>query len=290
MEEEQKDTEKRFFERQLVIFRIEKEEFGVDINDVREIIKMEDITHIPRTEDYIIGVINLRGKIIVVVDLAKKLGMPAKERDKNTRVIITEFEGNTVGMVVDECNEVLRITGDKIKPAPSTITKKIDSDYLQGVGILEDRILILLDLGKVFENKDVDYIKQVEDQHSGQPEKKEEKKKVLIVDDSSMMRGTLKSYIDADKYDVIEAGDGEEAVLKVKEEKPSLILLDIKMPKLDGIGALKQIKEVNPKTVVVMETSVYEDETKELCLKSGAKDYLKKPISKKQIVDILKSI
>ena len=294
------DSEKQFFERQLVVFMIGAEEFGVDINDVREIIKMEDVTAIPGTENYILGVINLRGKIIVVIDLAKKLGLSVKEKDKNTRVLITEIEGNTMGMVVDSCNDVLRITGDKIEPAPPTITQKINADYIQGVGVLEKRLLILVDLGKVIESKDIAHISKVSEQHSknggtGKTESKassgdSKKKKVLIVDDSTMMRGTLKSYIDTGKYDVSEAVDGEDAVAKAKDEVPDVVLLDIKMPKLNGIEALRKIKEMNPKTVVVMETSVYEDETKKECLELGAADYLKKPINKKQLEGVLKVV
>ncbi|MCK5040074.1 MAG: chemotaxis protein CheW [Candidatus Aenigmarchaeota archaeon] len=283
MADEQKDTEKQFFERQLVVFKIENEEFGVDINDVREIIKMEDVTKVPNTEDYILGVINLRGKIIVVIDLAKKLNLPVKEKDKNTRVLITDIHDNTVGMVVDECNEVLRITGDKVEPAPSAITKKINSDYIQGVGILDERLIILVDLGKVLEAKEVAFIAE-----AGKQEKSiGKKKKVLIVDDSSMMRGTLKSYIDVGKYNVIEAVDGVEAVAKAKEEKPALVLLDIKMPKMDGVEALGKIKKDNPGVVVVMETSVYDEKTKKQCIELGAKDYMKKPINKRQIEEIL---
>ncbi len=275
----QLDTERQFFERQLVVFKIGSEEFGVDINDVREIIRMGDVTTIPGSEDYILGVINLRGKIIVVIDLAKKAGLAVKKKNKNTRVLITEIEGNTIGMVVDSCNEVLRITGDKIEPAPPIITQKIDADYIQGVGVLDKRLLILVDLGNVIKSKDTGAISGVTEQHSEKVETDDagknkdagksagaKKKKVLIVDDSTMMRGTLKSYIDAAEYDVIEAGDGEEAVAKVKEEEPDVVLLDIKMPKLNGIEALRKIKEMRPKTVVVMETSVYEDETKNRCL------------------------
>ncbi len=156
------DTETQLSERQLVVFKIEKEEFGIEINDVREIIRMEDVTAMPGTEDYILGVINLRGKIVVVIDLAKKLGVTAREKDKDTRVLIVDIEGNTMGMVVDSCNEVLRITSDKIEPAPEIITKKFKSDYIGGVGVIDERLLILLDLSKVLDEKDIGHIKSVE--------------------------------------------------------------------------------------------------------------------------------
>ena len=89
------------------------------------------------------------------------------------------------------------------------------------------------------------------------------------------------------EYEVIEAGDGVEAVAKAKEENPVLVLLDIKMPKMDGVEALGKIKKDNSGVVVVMETSVYDEKTKKQCLELGAKDYLKKPINKRQIEKIL---
>ncbi len=156
------NTEKQLCERQLVVFKIEKEEFGIEINDVREIIRMEDVTAMPGTEDYIRGIINLRGKIVVVIDLAKKLGIAARETDKNTRVLIVDIENNILGMVVDSCSEVLRITGNKIEPAPEIITQKFKSAYIDGVGIIGERLLILLDISKVLDEKDLGHIKSVE--------------------------------------------------------------------------------------------------------------------------------
>ena len=160
MPEEKKEKEE-LEERQIVIFNIGKEEFGVNITEVREIIRMEQITKIPNTESFIEGVINLRGGIIVVIDLAMKLGLPDKEVDKNTRIIVIEVNDNTVGMVVDSATEVLRLKSDQIEPAPAVITEKIDSDYIEGVGILDERLLILLDLAKVLHAKEIEHIQQL---------------------------------------------------------------------------------------------------------------------------------
>ncbi|MFP4112050.1 MAG: chemotaxis protein CheW [Candidatus Woesearchaeota archaeon] len=153
-----KEEKEHFDERQVVVFKLGQEEFGVKIMEVKEIIRMESITRIPNTADYIQGVINLRGGIIVVINLAMKLGLPAKESDKNTRIIVIEINGSTVGMVVDSATEVLRISGENIKPAPSIITQKIDSSYLEGVGVIDERLLILLDLAKVLEDKDIEEV------------------------------------------------------------------------------------------------------------------------------------
>jgi len=146
-------------DQQLVIFKIAGEEFGVDINEVKEIIRWEDVTRIPNTESYIKGVINLRGSIVVVNDLAMKLGLPSKEVDDDTRILVVEVDGNTVGMVVDSATEVLRLEGEKVQDAPDMITSGIDQNYIDGVGVLDEkRLLTLLDLSKVMVSKDYEKI------------------------------------------------------------------------------------------------------------------------------------
>jgi len=146
-------------DQQLVIFKIAGEEFGVDINEVKEIIRWEDVTRIPNTESYIKGVINLRGSIVVVNDLAMKLGLPSKEVDDDTRILVVEVDENTVGMVVDSATEVLRLEGEKVQDAPDMITSGIDQNYIDGVGVLDEkRLLTLLDLSKVMVSKDYEKI------------------------------------------------------------------------------------------------------------------------------------
>ena len=121
----------------------------MDILKVQEINRMMNITRIPNAPDFVEGVINLRGKIIPIVDLRKKLGFQAKEYDKSTRIIVVELEGIVLGFIVDSVSEVLRIPNSTIEPPPSII-KGIESEFIEGVGKLEDRLLILLELKKVF--------------------------------------------------------------------------------------------------------------------------------------------
>ena len=145
---------------QLVSFKIGREEFGVDILQVQEIIRMMKITRVPNSPDYVDGVVNLRGKVIPVVDLRKRLGMEIKDRDKNTRIIVVELESKTIGFIVDEVNEVLRIPRS-ITEAPPKMVSGIDSEYITAVGKLEDRLLILLDLEKVFSNEEHEELEAV---------------------------------------------------------------------------------------------------------------------------------
>lgn len=134
---------------QLVSFKIGQEEFGIDILKVQEIIKLIQITKLPNAPYFVDGVVNLRGRIIPVISLRTRLQMEKIECDNKTRIIVVELQGTTVGFIVDEVNEVLRIPKN-ITEAPPAMVAGIDSDYITAVGKLEDRLLILLDLEKVF--------------------------------------------------------------------------------------------------------------------------------------------
>ncbi|MCL7413265.1 MAG: chemotaxis protein CheW [ANME-2 cluster archaeon] len=131
---------------QLVVFNLDNEEYGVEISQVREIIKMEEISHIPGTPDYVKGVINLRGQVTTVISLREMFGLMEKEADQNTRIIVAEIDGLTLGVIVDAVNEVLKLSANNIEPTPAIVSNDIDTKYLRGVGKLDDRLLILLDI------------------------------------------------------------------------------------------------------------------------------------------------
>jgi purine-binding chemotaxis protein CheW len=133
---------------QLVSFVLGNEEFGVDIICVQEINRMLQITKVPNSPDYVEGVVNLRGRVIPVLDLRLKLGMQKKEHDNNTRIIVVEVNNKTVGFIVDGVKEVLRVPVS-ITEAPPEIVTGINSEYIKSVGKLEDRLLILIDLEKI---------------------------------------------------------------------------------------------------------------------------------------------
>ncbi|MDY0387122.1 MAG: chemotaxis protein CheW [Methanolobus sp.] len=134
---------------QLVVFSLGVEEFAVNIMQVQEIIRMPEITRIPRSPDYVKGVINLRGKIIVVMDLDKRFGMSQKNITDESRVVVVDIEGTVIGLVVDSVSEVIRLQGSNIDQTPEIITQSINAEYLKGVGKLEDRLLILLNLENI---------------------------------------------------------------------------------------------------------------------------------------------
>ena len=142
---------------QLVSFNLGDEEYGVDILRVQEINRMVHITRVPKAPEFVEGVINLRGKVIPIVDLRKRFGLSVKPHDKNTRIIVVDIDGRTVGLIVDGVSEVLRFSMDTIEPPPPMVTG-VDAEYIWGVGKLEDRLLILLDLSKVLANEEKDYL------------------------------------------------------------------------------------------------------------------------------------
>ncbi|MCH7482421.1 MAG: chemotaxis protein CheW [Chloroflexi bacterium] len=138
-------------ERQLVIFDLAAEAYGVDISTVREIIRMQEITRMPRTPEYVEGVINLRGKVTPVVDLRKRFGLAEAEGDsQHQRIVVVDTGTRSMGFVVDAVSEVLRVPVGSIEP-PSSVVTSADSDYLVGIVKLPDRLISLLDLERLLE-------------------------------------------------------------------------------------------------------------------------------------------
>ncbi len=133
---------------QLVTFKLENEEFGVDILNIQGINRMVEVTKVPNSPEYVEGIINLRGQVIPIIDLRKRLNMPDRAYSKDTRFIVVEFKNKVVGFIVDSVNKVLRIDRKLTEPPPKTATR-IDSEYITAVGKLEDSLLILLDFERI---------------------------------------------------------------------------------------------------------------------------------------------
>jgi purine-binding chemotaxis protein CheW len=135
---------------QLVSFNLGNEEYAVDILRVQEIIRMAEITPIPNAPLYVEGVINLRGKVIPVVNLRKKFGLDLKQVDSHSRIVVVDV-GATIGLLVDSVSQVLRIYPDTVEPPPP-MADGAGSEYISGIGKLEDRLLILLDIQSLLKN------------------------------------------------------------------------------------------------------------------------------------------
>ena len=133
---------------QVVGFRIGNETFGVRIGSVREIVRVPEITTVPNAQETIEGVINLRGKIIPVMDLRKRFGQMDIVSDKKNRILVVELENKLVGLIVNSASEVLKIPPSEIE-SPGSVFADGESSYVTGVGKLKGRLIILLDIGKL---------------------------------------------------------------------------------------------------------------------------------------------
>ncbi len=146
---------------QLVSFHIGDEEFAVDILNIQGINRMMDITRVPNSPDFVEGIINLRGQVIPVVNLRRRLGFEQIEANKDTRIIVVEIAKRVVGFIVDNVNEVLRINSSITEPPPPMVAG-IESEYITAVGKLDDRLLILLDLEKVLTVEEKEILKHID--------------------------------------------------------------------------------------------------------------------------------
>ncbi len=158
---EQKKETAQAKEIQLVIFRLAGEEFGLEISQVREIIRMQGVTPMPKAPDFIEGVINLRGQIIAVIDLAKRFGLSQTKRTDKSRIVVVEFTGNSIGLIVDEVPEVRRLSQEDIESTPEMLQSQIHSDFIKGVGKMGERLIILLDVDKTLTREEAKQVAEV---------------------------------------------------------------------------------------------------------------------------------
>lgn len=135
-------------EEQLVVFRLADESYGLEIASVQEIITWQPVTRVPRTVEFIEGIINLRGNVIPVLDLRKRFQLPTSEMGRDTRIIVVEIGSLVVGLAVDGVSEVLRVAGEGIEP-PSELISGVDTEFIRGVAKADHRLIILLDAGRI---------------------------------------------------------------------------------------------------------------------------------------------
>ncbi len=143
-------AEESMSERQLVIFQFAGERYGVNIQDVREIIRTQAVTKIPSAPEHVLGVIDLRDTVIPVIDLRQRLSLEVRAETDDNRIVVVEAHGQQVGVLVDAVQEVLRIQDDRVE-ANSAIVTTADSYYIEGVARLDEGLLILLDIEKALD-------------------------------------------------------------------------------------------------------------------------------------------
>jgi len=150
-------------EKQLVIFELGAENFGIDIAAVEGIVKLQEITKIPQAPSYMEGITNLRGSVLPVIDLQKRFGMESQARTNETRIMVANVDGVKIGMIVSAVSEVLTIEDKVIEPSPPMVSN-VNSEFIIGVAKIDKRLVILLDLAKVLSGEEKKQVtKAIED-------------------------------------------------------------------------------------------------------------------------------
>ena len=151
-------------EQLLVVFALGKEEFGIDISRVREIVRMQNITTIPQSMDFVEGIVNLRGQIVPIVDLCKRfLGGDREGRnDIDRRIIVVHMAGQNIGILVDGVSEILRVPDEAIEPTPPMVASGASVDFIRGVAKVKDRLIMALDLDRIFSTEEREMLAQTE--------------------------------------------------------------------------------------------------------------------------------
>lgn len=142
---------------QFISFNVAEEEYGVSVLEVEEIIRLPYITKLPKTPDFIKGVINLRGSVIPVVDMRERFDLEKKEYSFLTRAIIVNVQDKSIGMIVDRVNKVYRLANDNIDLS-SDLSSQISSEFIKGIGKLDERIIIFIDIDKLFSDREIQHL------------------------------------------------------------------------------------------------------------------------------------
>lgn len=195
---------------QLIVFNLGDEEFGADIDQVREIIRIGTVTPIPDSPDFIKGVTNVRGEIAVVIDLKTRFFLRAKKEVEEKHIIMTEQEKTLFGLMVDEVSEVLRIPEIEIKETPELVTR-IDRVYISGVLTLENRLIIMLDLTKVLSEEELEKLAELAEKRRAAAEKRRMKAEKL--EEAKMQERK------AEETAAAEAAEKKKAPIKTAEKK-----------------------------------------------------------------------
>ena len=134
---------------QYVSFNLSSEQYAIPIQYVEAIIKMQKLTHMPQAPAYVEGVTNLRGAVLPVIDLRKRLGLPAEEYNLETRIIVIQVEEKKIGLIVDAVHAVLTLSSKQIDPTPALVTR-LDSEFISGIAKTDQQLLILLEISGIF--------------------------------------------------------------------------------------------------------------------------------------------
>jgi chemotaxis signal transduction protein len=273
---------------QLVGMKLGEEEYAVDVLKIQEIIRTVEITIVPRSDPYVLGVMNLRGKVIPVIDLRVRFNLDKTDFDKATRVIVVRFEKEQIGFVVDEVTQVIRIAKSMVEPTPPLVGA-IGQEYILGICKFSERLIILLDIDRVVGEGDTESTlrQRIIEKKELKPKAVKPTAKPIEAAKPAETPKAAEKYSMADevgKPQIISTTDVESNLLKEVEAQtkttPNEVAF-IDQSELDGLlaGAAVQKETVEPQTagknsdaenalsieeLIAMELSKREAETEEL--------------------------
>ncbi len=143
---------------QIVCFKIGEEEYGIEILKVQEILKLAHVTALPKSADFILGIIDLRDKVIPIIDLSKRFGILRSKADKDLRAMVVDINGRKVGLAIDSVSHVMKIDGNDIEPPPQVV-KGISGQYIIGIAKTGNGFIVILDITKIFSNDELNLLK-----------------------------------------------------------------------------------------------------------------------------------
>jgi len=139
---------------QWVTFQLEDETYGMNVMQVQEVLRITEIAPVPGSPDYVLGIINLRGNVVTVIDTRRRFGLSPKQPDDMSRIIVVEVEGNVIGMLVDSVAEVVYLHQSQIETAPN-VSNDDSSRFIQGVSSQDEKLLILVDVDKFLTEEEI---------------------------------------------------------------------------------------------------------------------------------------
>ena len=158
----QKEGLEKKEERQILVFKVSGEELGLDISCVREVLRQQEIYPLPKTPDFIEGVINLRGHIIALIDLRKRLHAEQNEDEPNKRIIICKVNKFIVGLIVNSLREIIALSKEDIRPIPEVVSMQMEAEVISGMAKVGERIIPILDLQHIITKKEVTQLSALE--------------------------------------------------------------------------------------------------------------------------------
>jgi purine-binding chemotaxis protein CheW len=151
----QKESDEKKEERQILVFRLASEELGLDLSCVREVLRPQEIYPLPKAPHFIEGVINLRGHIVALIDLRKRLNAKPMEEEPNKRIIVCKVNRFIVGLTVNSLREIIALSKEDIKPTPEVVSMQMEADVISGIARVGERIIPILDLEHILTKKEV---------------------------------------------------------------------------------------------------------------------------------------